>query len=233
MSSSITVIDALAPDASRSNFPLPRLNTSIGPAGSFTSEGPIINGSTVPGQWLLTGARRKYGWQVIQGNYLYGARLVPTANPVLGVKYSIKIWTSADALVYRKMLRSGILSKPIIALKTPSNGLIAGADLSSAVLSIKDPSLEDVNVTQVVVDSVTPLFNPLVASGGRGAWTAEVEFLEFPGSFRPAPPIPDQTIPDQGSVTPSAFAAASTAGALMQQGDAQRALALRRQALQQ
>lgn len=196
-----TVIDALAPDATKSNFPFPKLVRSFGPAGSFTSEGPIINGQVMPGQWLLTEATRVFGWEERAGNYLSGATLVPKGDPLLSVKYSVKIWTSADAGIYRKLLGT-LLKKPVIQV-TGVSGIIQ-TNASTAVLGIDDPPLKDVGVTQVVVVSVTPLINPLVGSGGKGAWTASVEFKEYRKPIA-ALPIPDQSVPDNGAVTPSAF----------------------------
>jgi hypothetical protein len=220
------VLDALAPDASKTNFPVPTLLVSTGPGGTFTSEGPLLNGQNLPGQWLLTGSRKVHGWQVIQGNYLLGARLVPTADPVTEVTFAVKVWADADALTFRRMLRNGILSKPVITLKNPTNGFVSGFDTSTAVMTIEHPAVNDLSITRVVLASKTPLYNPLVSSGGKGPWTAEITFLEWPGDFRAAPPIPDQTISDPGAVTPNAFAGAQNAGAKVAQGDAARDSAL-------
>lgn len=201
MSGQLQVLDALAPDASKSNFPFPRLVQSFGPGGSFTSEGPIINGQAMPGQWLLMDAQRVFGWEERGGNYLTGATLVPKGDPLLLAKYSIRIWSSADAGVYRKLLGT-LLKKPVIQISGVAG--IVQTNASTAVLGIDDPSLKDIGITQVVVWSVTPLFNPLVTSGGKGPWTASVELKEYRKPI-PALPIPDQAIPDNGAVTPSAF----------------------------
>ena len=72
------VLDALAPDASTTKFPYPKLVTSFGSSGVHVSEGPIINGNVMPGQWLLQELTRVFGWEMRQGNYLTGATLVPS-----------------------------------------------------------------------------------------------------------------------------------------------------------
>lgn len=198
---SVQVLDALSPDASKSNFPYPRLTQSFGPGGTFTSEGPTVNGQAMPGQWLLMDAVREFGWEERVGNYLTGATLVPKGDPLTVVKYSVRIWASSDAGVYRKLLQT-TLKKPVIRV-TGTAGLIS-TNASTAVLGIDDPALKDLGITQVVVASVSALLNPLVTSGGKGPWTASVSFKEYRKPI-PALPIPDQVIPDNGAVTPSAF----------------------------
>lgn len=211
-----SLIDALVPDAQNTNFPYPKLVQVYDPAvGAYTYEGPTINGQPMPGQWLLTEATRVFGWEERVGNYLTGATLVPKGDPLLLAKYSIRIWSSADVGLYRTLLGT-ILKKPVIQLAGLSSGLIQ-TNAATAVLGIDDPSLKDVGVTKVVVWSVTPLINPLVGSGGRGPWTAAVEFKEY-RKPRPALPIPDQTIPDVGPVTPSSFSAMQAENANITQG---------------
>lgn len=196
------VIDALAPDATQSRFPYPSLVTSFGSSGVHVAEGPVINGQVMPGQWLLQELTRVFGWEMRQGNYLTGATLVPSGDPLVKVKYQIKIFNDADAGTYRQLLKT-ILKKPLIQVTGTSTGIIQ-TNTSTAALGIDDPSLKDMGITTVVVSSVTPLFNPLVHSGGKGAWTASVEFWEFRTPIK-ALPIPDQTISDPGAVTPAAY----------------------------
>lgn len=203
-----SLLDALA---GPSNFPYPKLITSAGPAGSFVSEGPTINGSPMPGQWLLTRATREFGWQEQKANFMTGAFLVPIGDPLMPIEYDVKIWNSGDAGVYRGLLKS-LLKKPVT--------VVPGSASSTAALGIDDPSLKDLNVSKVVVLSASALLNPLLSSGGKGAWTAKVTFKEYRPA-RPALPIPDQNIPDPGAVTPSAFTNYTTAQATVTAGAAQ------------
>jgi hypothetical protein len=221
------VIDALAPDAKSSNFPLPRLVTSFGPGGVFCSEGPVVNGQQMPGQWLLVGAKRIFGWEQRQASYMTGATLVPTGDPLLWVRYDVRIWNSGDAMIYRNLLK-GLLKKPVVQISS-TTGLVT-TNAATAALGIDDPSLKDVGVTQVVVASVTPLYNPLKTSGGRGPWTAEVEFIEW-RKPRAALAIPDQTIADPGPVTPAAVNMVAQEQANVQAGDKAREATLARQQL--
>lgn len=208
------VIDALAPDASVSNFPYPRLVQSTGAGGSFTAEGPLINGRPMPGQWLLAAADRTYEMQEQKGLYITGARLLPVNLPLAHIKYAIRIWTSADAGVYRKLLGT-LFKNPFVNLPA-TQGL--SATVSVAALAIEDPSLRDIGVTAVAVNRVTPLLNPLVTSGGKGPWTAEAEFIEFRSPGKPMQAPADQAIPDAGEVTPSAYNLANQESANLAQG---------------
>lgn len=219
MVTSAELLDALAPLPQATQFPYPTLVQSSGPGGSFTYEGPTINGVPMPGQWLLTRCPRVYGWQKQQPTFMTGGYLVPTGDPFAEIEYSVRIWESGTAGVFRQLLRT-LLKKPVLSLP----GVPA-----SAALGIDDPSLKDVGITQVVVAAVTPLINPLVTSGGRGPWTATVGFIEWRPPV-PAQPLPSQAIPDPGAVTPAASAnmdtanAAVTAGAATMQANAARSL---------
>ena len=189
--------DALAPDGSQSGFPIPQLlQLQTAGGGVATHEGPVINGIPMPGQWLLTRVTREFGWQQQQANFM---RAAPTsfhrAIRSREIEYSVAIWENAAALQYRALL-STVLKKPVT--------VVPGSLGSSAAMGINDPSLKDIGVTNVVVKSVTPLFNPLVTSGGKGPWTAKVTLLEYREPVQ-ALPLPDQTIPDPGAeATPSA-----------------------------
>jgi hypothetical protein len=196
-----SVIDALAPDAGSTSFPFPRLSYSSTFAGVSVSEAPSINGQQMPGQWLLMEATRVFGWEERVGSYLSGATLVPKGDPLLLARYAIRIWTSADAASYRRLLGT-TLKKPVIQMSATAGLILTNA--STAVLGIDDAQLKDIGVSKVVVWSVSALLNPLATGSGRGPWTAYVEFKEY-RKPRPALPIPDQTIPDTGPVTPSAF----------------------------
>src|SRR5580698_1854550 len=197
MANAQAVLEALLPNPTVTRFPIPRLVTSSGPAGSFTSESFMMGGVLMPGQWLLTSCPRVYGWQIQQQYAMSGATVVPIGDPLLKAKFKIKIWTSADAGLYRQLLKT-TLRKPV--------GLVPGST-TSAGLGIDQPQLNDVGVTSVVVWSVTPLMNPLVESGGRGAWTAECELLEYRQPI-PALPKPSQTIPVKKTPAPTAQDAA-------------------------
>ena len=186
------LLEALQPDWHKTAFPIPRLVRSSGPGGTFTSESFCLAGTTMPGQWLLVDCTRVYGWQIQKGYGLTGATLLPIGDDPLVAKFAVKIWTSADAGVFRDCLRT-VLRKPI--------NLIPGSP-SSAGLGIDQPQLKDMGVTAVVVKSVTPLMNPLVQGGG-GAWTAGVEFYEYRQPL-PALPKPNQTTPDRSPPVPSA-----------------------------
>jgi hypothetical protein len=175
-------------------WPYPHFTQNTGPTGTLTCEGPTINGIPMPGQWLLKSAPKFFGWQEQAATFMNGAYLVPKGDPLVLVEYDVRIWSSADAVVYRALLGT-LLKKPVI--------VVPGVGGSSAALGIHDPSLKDVGVTSVVVWSVTPLYNPLVTSGGKGPWTASVAFKQY-RPLTPAPPVPDQTIPDPGAVTPAA-----------------------------
>ena len=202
------LLDALAPLPQATSFPYPHLVQASSPAGSVTYEGPTLNGIPMPGQWLLVRCTREYGWQEQQANFMSGAYLVPKGDPLALVEYDIRIWESAAAAQFRQLL-STVLKKPVT--------VIPGSLGSSAAIGINDPSLKDIGVTNVVVWSVTPLFNPLVTSGGKGPWTAHVAFKEYRQPL-PALPIPDQTIPDPGAVTPSAANNLATANASVTAG---------------
>jgi hypothetical protein len=214
------LLDALAPlpdsaPLGSSNFPYPNLVQSSGPGRpSYTFEGPKINGLNMPGQWLLKPVARVFEWQKVQANFMSGAYLRPTGLPLATIEYEVRIWESGTAGVYRQLL--GTLFKKAVTV-VPGAGAIQGT-ASSAALGIDDPSLKDLGITQVVVESVTNLVNPLVTSGGKGPWTASVVLIEYrPPAFK-LPPVPDQTIPDNGALTPASFNALQTANAAMTAG---------------
>lgn len=211
------VLDALAPNAADTSFPYPNLTTAYTEDGVSVCEGPTLAGFKMPGQWLLTGCEVISGWEIRAGNYLTGATLVPSGDPLTEITYSIRIWTSNDAGIYRQLLGT-ILKKPVIQI-TGTSGIIT-TNVSTAVIGIDDPSLKDVGITEVVVKSRTPLINPLVTSGGKGPWTATVKFLQWRAPI-PALPIPDQTTPDPGALTPSAFNASQQENANLTAGQNQ------------
>jgi hypothetical protein len=201
------LLPALFPTGDQVNFPLPKLVQTSGLTGAVTFEGPTINGIPMPGQWLLVAATREFGWQEQRLGFMSGATLVPIGDPLASFEYAIRIWENGAALLYRQLLGT-LLKKPAVALP----GVPA-----AAALGIHDPALKDIGVTSCVVLRVTPLFNPLVESGGRGPWTARIAFKEFRKPL-PAIPIPNQAIPDPGAVTPSAVTQMATANAAVSTG---------------
>ena len=216
-----TIIDALAPGnvVRPSDFPYPIVVSSYSPIyGLQVSEGPTLNGARLPGQWLLVEAKKEFGFEIRMGNYQTGATIVPKGDPLVKVRYDVRIWTPADAAHYRSLLRT-TLSRPVI-VQAGQDGT-GEVDGPIPALSLNDPSLKDIHVSAVVPLSVTPLYNPLVSSGGKGPWTASVEFLQFRPP-KPSAQMPNQDIPDQGPVTPDAVASMSVANALIAQGDAAR-----------
>jgi hypothetical protein len=206
-----TLLDALQPNPQATSFPLPRVVTGQGSAGSSVSEGPLINGIPMPGQWLLTRATREFGWQEQRANFMTGAYLVPIGDPLAPIEYDIKIWNSADAAIFRQLLKT-LLKKPVT--------VVPGSASSTAALGIDDPSLKDLGIDKVVIVSISALLNPLVTSGGKGAWTSKAGFKEYRPAI-PAPPIPDQNIPDPGAVTPAAATNLATVNASVTAGAAQ------------
>lgn len=203
-------LDAIAPPFSGDgNFPYPTLVQTSGPGlPSITYEGPTINGIPMPGQWLLTRAVRQFGWQEQQANFMSGAFLVPKGDPLMHVEYEVRIWESGTFGIFRQLLQT-VLKKPIISL---------GAALPvAAALGIHDPILKDLGLTNVVVDFVDPPKNPLVTSGGKGAWVGKIGFIEYRKPIA-ALPVPDQTIPDPGAVTPAASSNLATAQASVAAG---------------
>lgn len=193
MVSPLNLLDALQPNASRTLFPVPPL---IQPGG-ITSESLSLSGINMPGQWLLVDATRVFGWQMLKCAGKSGATLLPIGDDLMTFKFAIKIWTSLDAQVYRTALKT-VLRKPAFA--------IPGSTVSAA-MGIDQPQLADLGVRAVVVKSVTPLMNPLTTSGGKGPWTATVEFWEY---RKPVDAIatPSQVTPDKAPPTPTAQNAA-------------------------
>lgn len=191
------VLDGLLPDPGKTSFPVPQLLSSSGPAGSFTYESFTLGGVPLPGQWLLVDATRVFGFQIVKGWGLTGATLRPIGDDPMSFKFAIKIWSNADAMVYRKLLKT-ILRKPVFT--------VPGA-LVSAALGIDQVQVNDMGVSAVVVKAITPLMNPLVSSGGKGAWTAACELLEYRKPI-PAPPTPSQATPNKSPPVPSAVDAA-------------------------
>jgi hypothetical protein len=217
-----TFVDPNA-DTAAASFPLPKVVQTPAVAGGLpiTYEGPTIAGQSMPGQWLLTKVVRSFEWQQQQAAFTGGAALAASGIPLAEIEYSISIWEPGAAVLYRKLL--GTLFSKAVAIVPGSNGTstIAQTGASAAALGIDDPSLKDLGITTVVLKSITPLFNPLVGSGGKGPWTATATFLEYRQPFK-LPPLPDQTIPDNGAVTPANQTNLATAQAAIQAGDAQR-----------
>ena len=203
-------LDAIAPIGSGDgNFPYPNLvQTSTPGSASLTFEGPTINGILMPGQWIVTKLTRQFGWQEQQANFLTGAFLVPKGDPLIRVTYKIRIWESGTMGVFRQLLQT-LLKKPLVSLP--------GGLPVAAALGIQDPMLKDFGVTNVVIDSIDYPLNPLVTSGGKGAWEGSITFIQYRPAL-PALPVPDQTIPDPGAVTPSAASNLATANASMTAG---------------
>lgn len=187
------LLEALAPDPSKTSFPAPRLVRGSGPAGVFTYESLTLSGQSMPGQWLLVDCTRVFGWQIQKLYGQTGATLLPIGDDPIVAKFAIRIWASTDAANYRMALRS-VLKKPV--------NLVPGST-ATAGMGIEQPQLNDMGVKAVVVKSVTPLINPLVTSGGRGPWTAACEFYEYRPPLA-ALPKPNQQTPDRSPSAPSA-----------------------------
>jgi hypothetical protein len=190
-------------------FPFPTSFQTKTPAGNHTFEGPTIIGTPMPGQWLLTKATRQFGWQEQQGSFQSGATIVPKGDPLMHIEYEVRIFeagTMSDFI----LVCGTILKKAVVAVP----GVPA-----SAALGIDDPILKILGVKSVVVDFVEFPKNPLVASGGKGAWVGKVGFIEYRKPL-PALPVPSQEIPDPGAVTPAAAANLATAGASVTAGAA-------------
>lgn len=186
------------PDPTRTSFPVPTLyQFEVPGTGATNFESFNLAGLPMPGQWLLTDCEPVSGWQIQQGFGLSGATVLPIGDPLTKCTFAIKIWTNADAVLYRQLLKT-TLRKP--AYSVPGTPVSAG-------MGIDHPSLLDVGIDTVVVWSRTPLFSPLVASGGKGAWTARVVFLQYKAPV-PAIPKPSQKIPDKAPPMPSAEDAA-------------------------
>lgn len=171
----------------------------------------------MPGQWLLTKATREFGWQKQTANFLSGASVVPTGDPPMDIEYEVRIFESLTMGIFRKLLGT-ILKKPAFA--------VPGAGLVSAALDITDPTLNDLGVKSVVVSFIDPPKNPLITSGGKGAWIGKVGFIEF-RKYLPALPVPNQDIlyPLQSAADNFTTAQASiTSGALALQAAAALAL---------
>jgi hypothetical protein len=190
------LLEALQPDPTKTSFPAPRLVVGRVDGVSYTFESFNLGGTLLPGQWLLTDATRVFGWQVQKGAGLTGATLFPTGDDPMTLKFAVKIWSNVDAALYRTLLKT-LLRKPV--------GFVPGTTKlqASAALGIDHPGALDLGVTAVVVKSVTGLMNPLVTSGGKGAWTAAVEFLEWRTPI-PAEKKPTQKTPDVAPASPTA-----------------------------
>lgn len=185
------LLPALAPTPRTTQFPVP--SVVVAASGSQNFESFNLAGVPLPGQWLLVDATRTFGWQMRKGYGLTGATIVPIGDDLMTAKFAIKIWTSSDAGVYRTLLKT-LLKKPA--------GVLPGVP-TSAGMGVDHPSLKDMGISAVVVKSVTPLFSPLVTSGGKGPWTAAVEFWEFRAPL-PAIPTPSTVYPDRAPPNPSA-----------------------------
>ncbi len=186
------------PDPTVTLFPVPTLYQPESPGiGANTYESFSLASIPMPGQWVLTDCTRVFGWQIQQAFGLTGATVLPIGDPLLKAKFAVKIWTNADAQQYQLALKT-VLRKPAYAV--PGAAVTAG-------MGIDQKQLLSVGVDTVVLWSVTPLINPLVTSGGKGAWTATVEFLEYRAP-QPAIAKPSQKIPDKAPPMPSAQDAA-------------------------
>jgi hypothetical protein len=199
-------------DPSKSKFPIPTLYEGFGNDGYFVSESFSLANVQLPGQWLLTSVVREFGWQVRVAYGETGADILPIGDPLCVAKFAIKIWLPADAARYAHCLKT-ILSK---------GACIVPGTTSSAAMDVDQRQLNSIGIKSVVLKSVTPLFNPLVASGGRGAWTAEAEFMEY---RLPIPVIkkPDQRIPDKAPPVVTAKTAVQIEDQRLAQGVADRA----------
>ena len=187
-----TVQDFALPDPTKTQFPIPSLVQGPG----FNFESFRLLGVPLPGQWLLVGCTRTFGWQVQKGNGLSGATMVPIGDDPMVLKFAIKIWTSSDAALYRSLLKT-ILKKPV--------GLLPGSPVSAG-MGIDHPGALDMGVNAVVVKSVSGLMSPLVSSGGKGAWTGEAEFYEYRKPLA-AVPTPTTTYPGVAPPNPPASTA--------------------------
>jgi hypothetical protein len=200
-------------------FPYPASSQTQTPIGNYTYEGPTIAGVAMPGQWLLKKASRVFGWQKQVANFLSGATVVPSGDPPMDVEYEVRIWESGTMSAFIAVCGT-LLKKPVISI---------GAALPvSAALGIDDSILKVLGVTTVVVAEVDFPKNPLVVSGGKGPWIGHVKFIEYRKGVAVLP-VPDQSYPDTGAVTPGNvnFATAMgsvTAGASTLQATAATAL---------
>jgi hypothetical protein len=215
------LLDAIAPFGGDGNWPYPDLVQTSGPGQpSITFEGPTINSIPMPGQWLLS-VVRKFGWQEQQANFMTGAFLVPKGDPLVHFSYEIRFWESGAMGIFRQLLQT-LLKKPVLAVP---GGFIP----VSAALGIDDRVLKDLGVTTCVIESIEYPKNPLLSSGGKGAWIGKIGFIQYRSPVA-ALPVPDQTIPDPGAVTPAAAnslaaaQASAAAGAAALQAEAAQAL---------
>lgn len=202
------------------SFPVPKLVQQ----GGITYEGPKINGQLMPGQWLLTKGGRKFGWQEQQAGFMSGAYLLPSGDPLMPIEYEVRIWEDAAMALFRSLLKT-TLKKPIAAIP---------GSRSYSPLSIHDLALKDMGVTSVVVADYDYPKNPLVTSGGRGAWIGRMAFTEYRKPVPVLPPPAIQTVQDnRAGIPPSASDNVATAGASMAQGDSQRQAAIAARVLPQ
>lgn len=185
------VLACLLPNQTLTWFPVATLVTNAD--GSQVSESMLLAGIRMPGQWLLTKGPREFGWEERKGWGMTGATLIPTGDPLLHAEFDIKIWNNLDAYAYRQLLKT-VLKKPAYAVIQSS---------SYTGLGIVQQQLNDVNVSSVVIGTVTPLYNPLVSSGGRGPWTAKCGLIEY-RKVIPAIATPTTTYTGNGPPTPSA-----------------------------
>jgi hypothetical protein len=145
---------------------------------SFPYVDTIVLGNIIlPGKWTLTSATKVFGWQVQMGNYMSGARVLPTGDKLTVAKFKGVFWDPIDFKKYT-VIRSNIMKKPVFAI----GGL-------AAALDVLHPELEAMGCDSVVISEYSA-----VIQEEPGYWTTTLDLLEY----RPpvvAPAVPTQKLP--------------------------------------
>lgn len=156
-----------------------------------------VGGLPAPGKWSLERADKVYGWQERQGFGLTGATTVPKGDPLVHVSFLVEFWDPVDFIAF-KAFRTLYLKKALVSV----GGLV------TATIGIDHPELQELGVSSVVVEKITPVLND-----GYGVWSCKIDFLQY---RKPAPALskPSMNVPDNGA--PKVAASTQTQVAIQQ-----------------
>lgn len=171
----------------------------------------IIAGITSPGLLKrIEGFDRKSGFQEKKGKGSIGATLTYVQKPPARGKLVFEAWTSAHFQAWQTTFLQLFLFNPA-----------AGQSADEQAFSISHPALDDIQLSSVVCEGVTPWKH-----AGKGRYVREVELIEFVPTPNTSAvqtitltnPTPKSTMPAAGATPPTTLQKLkSTQAALLQQ----------------
>jgi hypothetical protein len=118
-----------------------------------------LEGVTCPGTVRISGFDRKFVWDKKKGKGAQGVSLTYVAKDICQGRLEFQVWTEAHFEAWETFI-------PLFKYDPTRQNLQA--------VTIWNPLLSDVDITQIVVESIGPFEHQ-----GAGLWTREVNVIEW------------------------------------------------------